>query len=282
MPVETAAPVAKPQQLSPNPVRRVATDMLAEWRGRGKFPPGPNDFSLARTHQIAHDPLPLLLAAYEAHGPIFSMRLLHTKVIFMLGPEANNFVTVAQPENFHWRESSFGDLIPLLGDGLLDDRRRLPRPRAGDHDARLPPPPADRLGRGDGRRGRRGDRRSAPRQRRRHLRLDAQPGDADRDAGAARARPRRGGQGRRRGAPLRARARLLRDRLPVAPAARSRARPGASWSLRARCSTRSSSARSSAAAPLPTPSARTSSACCSAPAARRARPSPTARCATRR
>ena len=37
----------------------------------------------------------------------------------MLGPEANHFITVAHPENFHWRESSFGDLIPLLGDGLL-------------------------------------------------------------------------------------------------------------------------------------------------------------------
>src|SRR4051794_36633568 len=37
----------------------------------------------------------------------------------MLGPEANQFITVAHPENFHWRESSFGDLIPLLGDGLL-------------------------------------------------------------------------------------------------------------------------------------------------------------------
>jgi cytochrome P450 len=37
----------------------------------------------------------------------------------MLGPQANHFVTVAHPENFHWRESSFGDLIPLLGDGLL-------------------------------------------------------------------------------------------------------------------------------------------------------------------
>ena len=47
------------------------------------------------------------------------MRLLHTRVVFMLGPEANHFVTVAHPENFHWRESSFGDLIPLLGDGLL-------------------------------------------------------------------------------------------------------------------------------------------------------------------
>jgi len=120
MPVETAAPVAKPQQMSDNPVRRVADDMRAEWRGRGtKFPPGPGNFSLARTHQIAHDPLPLLLGAYEEHGPIFSMRLLHTKVVFMLGPEANNFITVAHPENFHWRESSFGDLIPLLGDGLL-------------------------------------------------------------------------------------------------------------------------------------------------------------------
>ena len=47
------------------------------------------------------------------------MRLPHTKVVFMLGPEANQFVTVGHPENFHWRESSFGDLIPLLGDGLL-------------------------------------------------------------------------------------------------------------------------------------------------------------------
>jgi cytochrome P450 len=82
-------------------------------------PPEHVDFSWARTRQIAHDPLPLLLSAYEEFGPIFSLRLLHSRVIFMLGPEANHFVTVAHPENFHWRESSFGDLIPLLGDGLL-------------------------------------------------------------------------------------------------------------------------------------------------------------------
>src|SRR6185437_15769107 len=83
------------------------------------YPPGPGNFSFARTKQMARDPLPLLLGAYEEFGPIFSMRLLHTKVIFMLGPEANHFITVGQPQNFHWRESSFGDLIPLLGDGLL-------------------------------------------------------------------------------------------------------------------------------------------------------------------
>jgi len=117
--LDTSNPVAKPPQMSANPARRVLGDLVDEWRGRGKFPPGPNDFSLGRTHQIAHDPLPLLLGGYEEFGPIFSMRLLHSRVVFMLGPEANHFVTVGHPENFHWRESSFGDLIPLLGDGLL-------------------------------------------------------------------------------------------------------------------------------------------------------------------
>ena len=116
---DKTGPVARPPQMSANPLRRVAGDFADEWRERGKFPPGPNDFSLARTHQIAHDPLPLLLGAYEEFGPIFTMRLLHSRVVFMLGPEANHFVTVGHPENFHWRESSFGDLIPLLGDGLL-------------------------------------------------------------------------------------------------------------------------------------------------------------------
>ena len=85
----------------------------------GQVPPGLEDFSAGRTRRIARDPLPILLSAYEEFGPIFSVRVLHSRVVFMLGPEANHFVTVAHPENFHWRESSFGDLIPLLGDGLL-------------------------------------------------------------------------------------------------------------------------------------------------------------------
>jgi cytochrome P450 len=113
--------VEPPKQLSANPVVRVLDDVRAEARVRfrGSYPPGPQDFSFGRTLQAAREPLPLLLGLYEEHGPIFSVRLLHSPVIFMLGPEANHFVTVAHPENFHWRESSFGDLIPLLGDGLL-------------------------------------------------------------------------------------------------------------------------------------------------------------------
>jgi cytochrome P450 len=124
MPPATATParrVPPPKQLSANPVVRVLDDVRAEVRvrRRGAYPPGPQDFSFARTLQAARDPLPMLLSLYEQYGPIFSARLLHHPVIFMLGPEANHFITVAHPENFHWRESSFGDLIPLLGDGLL-------------------------------------------------------------------------------------------------------------------------------------------------------------------
>lgn len=118
--LDPTKPVARPSRMSANPVRRVVGDIASELRSaRGGFPPGPSDFNIRRTHQLAHDPLPLLLGAYEEYGPIFSMRLLHIRSVFMLGPEANHFITVAHPENFHWRESSFGDLIPLLGDGLL-------------------------------------------------------------------------------------------------------------------------------------------------------------------
>jgi cytochrome P450 len=123
-PASVANPTSRvppPKQLSLNPLVRVLDDARSELRvrRRGSYPPGPQDFNMGRTLQAARDPLPLLLGLYEEHGPIFSARLLHSPVIFMLGPEANHFITVAHPENFHWRESSFGDLIPLLGDGLL-------------------------------------------------------------------------------------------------------------------------------------------------------------------
>ena len=119
MSTKSAGPVAKPPEMSSSPVKRVVGDAVAEWQGRGRFPPGITNMSVARTMRVARDPLPILLGGYEEFGPIFTLRLLHSRVVFMLGPEANHFLLVAHPENFHWRESSFGDLIPLLGDGLL-------------------------------------------------------------------------------------------------------------------------------------------------------------------
>src|SRR5215213_5449077 len=119
-------PVPKPPQMSSSPLRRIAGDAAVEWRGRGLYPPGPGGNTVTRTLKIARDPLPILLDAYEEFGPIFTLRLLHTKVVFLLGPEANHYVTVSHPQNFHWRESSFGDLIPLLGDGLLTIEEATP------------------------------------------------------------------------------------------------------------------------------------------------------------
>jgi cytochrome P450 len=129
---ETAA---RPEAASENPWRRVWEDIVSERRAKVPYPPGDTDFDFARTRRFAHDPLSILLPLYERYGPIFSVRILHGRSVFMLGPEANQYVTVTHPENFHWREGSFGDLIPLLGDGLLtidggyhDRQRRIMMP----------------------------------------------------------------------------------------------------------------------------------------------------------
>jgi len=68
---------------------------------------------------MIRNPLGLLLDAYERRGPVFSLRVLHANNVFVLGPEANHFVLVSGAEHFTWRDGGFGDLIPLLGDGLL-------------------------------------------------------------------------------------------------------------------------------------------------------------------
>ena len=44
---------------------------------------------------------------------------MYAPIVFALGPEANHFMTVSNAANFRWRDGGMGDLIPLLGDGLL-------------------------------------------------------------------------------------------------------------------------------------------------------------------
>src|SRR4051812_3841847 len=82
-------------------------------------PPGLTRVNLRRASRFAQQPLPLLLDCYERFGPVFTIRVFHSNVIFMLGPAANHFITVSDAGNFSWRRGFMGDLIPLLGDGLL-------------------------------------------------------------------------------------------------------------------------------------------------------------------
>ena len=101
------------------------------------------------------------------------MRLLHAHGVFMLGPEANHYMTVSHAENFRWREGSLGDLIPFLGDGLLTIDGEYHR-RSRKIDAARIPPRAHSGRRGDdGRRGRARGRRLARRRTARPLRVDA-------------------------------------------------------------------------------------------------------------
>jgi cytochrome P450 len=105
--------------MSTNPFVRVAADLGAELRAPASYPAGDVMPSVRRTHRVITDPLGLLLDAYERYGPVFSLRVLTTRVVFMLGPAANHRILVSHASDFTWRDGAFADLIPLLGDGLL-------------------------------------------------------------------------------------------------------------------------------------------------------------------
>jgi cytochrome P450 len=111
--------VGPPPLVNSSPFRALVGDLRDERAARVPFPPGETRVSLARTRRFAAEPLPMLLESYERFGPIFTLRLFHGNVVFMLGPAANHYVTVSHAANFTWRESHFRDLIGLMGDGLL-------------------------------------------------------------------------------------------------------------------------------------------------------------------
>lgn len=101
------------------PLALIAADLRRQRSTDVPYPPGETDFSMRRTMRFSSEPLPILLGAYERHGPIFTLRIFHGLIVFALGPTANHYITVANASNFIWRESHFRDLTALIGDGLL-------------------------------------------------------------------------------------------------------------------------------------------------------------------
>src|SRR4051794_38096628 len=110
--------VGPPPMLEVNPFKVMIEDLRSE-RSGVPFPPGETSFSLPRTRRFANEPLEMLLEYYARYGPIFTLRLFHSNVVFMLGPEANHYILVSNASNFSWRDGHFRDLIGLMGDGLL-------------------------------------------------------------------------------------------------------------------------------------------------------------------
>ena len=108
-----------PPLVDAKPLAVLLEDLRDERSATVPFPPGETRVSLPRTRRFAGEPLPMLLDAYERFGPVFTLRLFHSNVVFMLGPAANHYITVSHASNFTWREGHFRDLIGLMGDGLL-------------------------------------------------------------------------------------------------------------------------------------------------------------------
>jgi cytochrome P450 len=102
-----------------NPFLLLWQDVRADRAVEGPWPPGETSFSMPRTRQFEHDPLSLLVPAYERYGPVFTLKIFHHNAVFMLGPAANHYMLVSHASNFLWRDGHLRDLIPLLGDGLL-------------------------------------------------------------------------------------------------------------------------------------------------------------------
>jgi cytochrome P450 len=111
--------VAPPPSVPSGVLQRVRSDMLSQRTARGAWPAGELSFSIRRTREFEREPLRVLLRCYERFGPVFTIRLLYAPIVFGLGPEANHYIMVSNASNFRWRDGGMGDLIPLLGNGLL-------------------------------------------------------------------------------------------------------------------------------------------------------------------
>ena len=118
-PQARSAVIADPAPVKPLSVATLAREARRERAMTAPYPAGELGFSLSRTRGFSRDPLPILLDGYERFGPVFTLRVLSVPVVFMLGPAANHFMLVSDAHRFTWREGSMGELVPLLGDGLL-------------------------------------------------------------------------------------------------------------------------------------------------------------------
>lgn len=100
------------------------------------LPPGPDDPVYSGLHYSKDwymGNLDIFFDAYRNHGPVFTIRMMGMKVVFVIGAKANQLMYVDKWDEFYWWGKSIeGHLAGLLGEGLLssvdekhDKARRL-------------------------------------------------------------------------------------------------------------------------------------------------------------
>src|SRR4051812_6800849 len=114
-----AAMATRPAPVDFNPLTRIRREFRDERGLEGDLPPGDMGLSVKRARRFVDDPLGLLLDSYRRYGPVFTLRMGTTPPVWMRGREATHFILVPGTSHFTWRDGFMGDLIPLVGDGLL-------------------------------------------------------------------------------------------------------------------------------------------------------------------
>ena len=120
-PTDTTMPVARPRPRRFGALAFVAGDVRQEARSlRRGGPPGSLDLNLRRTADMNTGRLlGTLLDLHQRYGPVFQTRVLQHRMVFLVGARATAYVLLEHPERFHWRDGHLGQLVPLLGDGVL-------------------------------------------------------------------------------------------------------------------------------------------------------------------
>jgi cytochrome P450 len=105
---------------------------------RHKLPPSPTRFphlDLRLGLRLRDNTVGELLRLYHELGPAFTLRSPGIAQVFLVGPEANQYITVSNHRDFTWGDGFMGMLIPFIGYGLLttddevhDRARRLLQP----------------------------------------------------------------------------------------------------------------------------------------------------------
>ncbi len=136
-PADSTALALRPRPRRFGALAFVVGDARQEARSlRHGGPPGSLDVNLRRTADMNSGRLlGTLLDLHQRHGAVFQTRVLQHRMVFLVGAPATAYVLLEHPEHFHWRDGHFGQLVPLLGDGVLttdgayhDRARRLIMP----------------------------------------------------------------------------------------------------------------------------------------------------------
>jgi cytochrome P450 len=93
--------------------------------------PGPSGLDHLRCMvDFVRHPYETLLAQHRRFGPVIQIGFGHVRLVYLLGPEANQLIMAERADNFRWREA-YDVLVPIAGetalivsDGQVHKRRR--------------------------------------------------------------------------------------------------------------------------------------------------------------